>query len=90
MIDEPFDAPAVNATDTVLFPGVTDVTVGAAGTARGVTDTDVEATPSPIEFTAFNLMVYSVPLDRPLIEIGEVVAAGERVVQFVPLSVEYL
>ncbi len=80
----------MNATDTVESPGCTDVTVGAAGTARGVTDTDVEAVPSPAAFTAFNLIVYGVPFTRPVIVIGEDVAAGERVVQLTPSSIEYL
>ena len=90
MIDAPPVAPAVNANDTEPSPGVAARPVGADGVVRGVDDTAGETAPSPMLFTARNLMVYSVPLDRPVIEIGDVVAAGERVVQFTPSSVEYL
>ena len=80
----------MNAIDAEPSPGVATRSVGADGVVRGVDDTADETAPSPMLFTARNVMVYSVPLDRPVIEIGEVVAAGERVVQFTPLSVEYL
>jgi hypothetical protein len=90
VIDTPPSAPGAKAIDTEPSPGVATNEVGAAGVVRGVDDTADETAPSPMLFTARNLIVYSVPLDRPVIEIGEFVAAGERVVQFTPLSVEYL
>ena len=63
----------------------------------GVADTDDDAVPSPIAFTAFNNIVYAVPfvklvvpsVDNLVITTGLVVATGLRVVQFVPLLVEY-
>ena len=90
MIDVPFAAPAVNATETEPFPGVATNDVGAAGTARGVTETADDAVPSPATFTARNLTLYVLEFDRPVIVTGDEVTAGENAVQELPLSVEYL
>ena len=56
---------------------------------RGVTETAVEAAPTPTLFTALTRILYAVQLLRP--EISMVVAeeAGLTAVQLAPLSVEY-
>ncbi len=58
-------------------------------TAVGVALTAVDESPLPAAFTARILTGYDVPFVRPVIVIGDVVATGERVVQLVPLLVEY-
>ena len=63
----------------------------------GVADTDDDAVPSPIAFTAFINIVYVVPfvklvvpsVDNLVINIGLAVTAGLDAIQFVPLLVEY-
>ena len=89
MIDAPFAAPAVNDTETDESPGVATRSVGAAGTARGVTDTADDAAPSPATFTARNLTLYELPFDRPVIVTGDDVTDGENAVQELPSSFEY-
>ena len=69
---------------TNLFDGF-GVGVGSVG----VTLTALDAAPAPTVFTARSLMLYVVALVSPVIEIGDVAAAGSRVVQLVPPSVEY-
>ncbi|MGA0081828.1 MAG: hypothetical protein ACO3IT_08690 [Ilumatobacteraceae bacterium] len=55
MIVEPPEAPAVMSNDSVPEDGVvTPARVGAEGVVRGVADVAVDASPSPIEFTASN------------------------------------
>ena len=72
VINDPPVDPAVNSTETVESPGLTEVMLGAPGTVRGVKDDDAtEAAPLPALFTARNFTVYAVPLDRPLIVIGD-------------------
>ena len=90
MIDAPFAAPAVNDTETDESPGVATRSVGAAGTARGVTDTAADAAPSPAAFTARRLTEYVVPFVRPPMVAERLMTAGENAVQVLPLSVEYL
>ena len=48
----PFD-PAVKLIDACPSPAVATKDVGAAGVVEGVTETAVEAVPSPLAFTAF-------------------------------------
>ena len=79
MIDDPPVEPAVNATETVESPAVTDEMVGAPGTVRGVNEPDAsEAAPEPAVFTARNFTVYAVPLVRPGIATGDEVSAGDN------------
>ena len=75
--DPPLEAGAVNATVAVVCPVAVAVPmVGASGVVAGVTETEDEATESPAELTAFNVIVYAVPLVRPGIVIG-LVASGD-------------
>jgi hypothetical protein len=60
--------------------------VGASGTRDGVAVRELLAVPEPAAFIARMRTVYSVPLVSPLITHGDVVEAGERVIQFVPSS----
>jgi hypothetical protein len=88
MVD-PFALPAVNATDTWLSPAVATRPDGAEGVVRGVVVTLSDAVPDPTALTAFNTMVYVVPLVNPDISIGEVVEAVLGVTNDVPPSVLY-
>ncbi len=61
------DVPAVNATEMVLSEGVSEVSVGAPGTALGVTLPDAaEKTDCPKLLTAAILNWYAVPLVSPV------------------------
>ncbi len=79
--DPPLEAGAVNSTVAVVRPVAVAVPmVGASGVVAGVTETEDEATESPAELTAFNVIVYAVPLVRPGIVIGLVASIGDRAV----------
>ena len=54
VIADPLSAPAVKLIVAEVSPAVTDVIVGAAGAATGVTDVLDDAAPSPCAFTAFS------------------------------------
>lgn len=61
----------------------------ATTTAVGVALNAVDESPLPAALIARILTGYEVPFVRPVIAIGEVVAIGERIVQLVPLFIEY-
>jgi len=70
--DPPFEAGALNATETCAFPKVPTAAVGAPGTVAGVTDADAEdAEPFPIAFVAVTVNVYAVPFVNPETTIGD-------------------
>ena len=79
MIGAPLLLPGVNAIEADLLPGAATRFVGANG-PPGVTDTGADAVPPPTSFTARNAMSYLVPLVRPGIVTGEVVAAGSSAI----------
>src|SRR5450432_1742670 len=70
VIVDPPVAPGVNASDTELSPGTTDVTTGAAGRAGVVTLDDGDAVPAPVAFTARIATEYVVPFARPVMVNG--------------------
>ena len=79
----------MNAISADLSPAVAAVNVGAAPVTRGVTVFVAEAVPGPSLETARILMLYVVPLVRPVMVSGLSVLAGLLVTQFVPPSMEY-
>ena len=88
--DPPLDDGAVNATESWVFPEIILVIAGASGVVEGVAAVLPVAVPSPIVFTARICTLYEVPLLKPVMVIGLVVAAGETAVKVLPPSVEYL
>ena len=90
MTDPPLDAGAVNDAVSCPLPGVTLRAVGAPAVVLGVAAVLPVAVPSPIVFTARICTLYEVPLLKPVMVIGLVVAAGETAVKVLPPSVEYL
>ena len=82
-------AGAEKAIDSCVFPAVIDEIVGAPGVVTGVPEVDAVAEPEPAELTALNWTLYAVPFVSPVITKGEVVDAGDRVVQVEPPLVEY-
>ena len=88
--EPPLEDGAVNATDNCALPGVMPVMVGAPGVVRGVAAVLAVAVPSPTELTARIWTLYNVPLLRPVMTMGLVVAAGDTAVNVLPPSVEYL
>jgi len=70
VIVDPPVAPGVNAIDSELSPGTTDVTAGAAGRAGVITLEDGDAVPAPVAFTARIATRYVVPFVRPVIVNG--------------------
>jgi hypothetical protein len=65
--------------------------IGASGTVPtdGVEETSDDGQDAPTELIALILMLYEVPLLRPLIVNGLKLDAGLRAIQVVPSSVEY-
>ena len=61
---------------------------GASGTP-GMIDLALDALLSPIALIDFNLIIYVVPLVRPVMTTGDNVSAGLNAVNVVPLSMEY-
>jgi hypothetical protein len=62
----------VKETVTLPFPRTAVTLVGAPGVVAGVTEFELlEATLSPTEFVATTVNVYAVPLERPVMIIGE-------------------
>ncbi len=61
----------VNAILICLFPGVTESTVGAPGTAHVVTEILLELDESPIALVARSKILYNVLSVNPVIKIGE-------------------
>ena len=90
MIAEPPVAPAVNVTVAPPDVAVADNEVGGEGVVAGVTDNASDGAPSPLASTARSRTVTAVPLVSPVICNGDTVDEGDRVVQFAPLSFEYL
>jgi hypothetical protein len=62
---------------------------GSLGGVNVVVFTAAEEQPNPWVFTARSLTGYVVPLVKPVIVNGLVVADGEGVTQVLPLSMEY-
>ena len=81
MIAAPPLAPAVKLMLADEFAEVAVKLVGALGVVIGVTVMVFETRPSNAPETASNLIEYVVPLVRPEIVIGLVVAAGESAVK---------
>jgi hypothetical protein len=88
-IAEPFvstvEVTARHLTTKLWLAGSTEIFVGAAETPRGITVVAItESGPGPAAFVAATLIVYLVPLVRPLIE---QLVAVEGAVQVKPLGV---
>ena len=66
----PSDAGGVHSRCADPSPGVAVRSMGASGTVAapvsGVADASLDASPSPIAFTAFTVKTYVVPLSRPV------------------------
>ena len=77
---------AVITTRSRCDDGSMFVIVGASGVRDGVALRELLEVPEPAALTARIRTVYSVPLLSPVIDQGEVVDAGDRMVQFVPSS----
>ena len=80
-------APDEKSTDNVALPAITWFTVGAAGIVHGMPSTVTEDAPLPNAFTCRTCNAYAVPLDRPVITIGELRLGAEIHVE--PPSSEY-
>jgi sulfur carrier protein ThiS len=64
---EPPSAPAENAIDNDVSPGVIEIPVGALDVVADVTAADaVDAVDVPVELVAVAMNLYSVPLVRPV------------------------
>ena len=81
--------PVVKLTVAEPSPATILVMVGAEGTATGVTETVLEATPSTVPLMAFRAMVYDVPLVNPVMTTGLAASAGDKAVYAPPFK-EYL
>ena len=65
MTGDPPSIAAVNARVTAPSLDVATTSVGASGTASGVSETTTDSTPGPAGFTARSLTLYVVPFVRP-------------------------
>ena len=66
IVEPPFEAGAVNATEARPLPGVAVPIVGAPGTVAGIADTGLLEVPCPTAFTAATVKSYDVPFVKPV------------------------
>ena len=85
--EKPFDAGALQVSETCVFAGVATTEVGAPGVVYGVAAFEtVDALPVPAAFTALTRKVYEVPGVNPVtVALVKVEVPSAKVLQVDPL-----